>query len=207
MNDRLIWASILVLLVGAAVLNSSLPRSSTVIASYESGKTVDSMRFNYHEFDNSDGTANETYFRAIFDHEVIHSLKGQGIVDQDVPTAAAIGYYREWHSVGSLREKDKQERFDLGAASSSTGSDIMEIITRYRSRDTDTETVESYSDGAMLAGLISSLLGNDDQSVLKYIIAVSMGLDHDSAMATLENENLSLCSLVFGRGDISLLMK
>ena len=196
MKISLFWATILLVFVAAVALNSRLPTSRTVLAAYEQGKSVDSMKFNYHEFVNPDGTVDEVYFQAILYHEMIHSFKALGIVDQDVPTAAAMGYYYEWHLVGEVREDDKQERFDLGAASSSPATDVMEIIMRYRSRDTDVETIESYSDGAELAGLLSGLFGNDAESTLIYVMAISMGLHHESAMAALKNKNLS--SVLFG---------
>jgi hypothetical protein len=128
------------------------------------------------------------YVQATLQHEIIHALKAQGIIDDDVPIAAAMGYYTEWIQRGSLLDNTKIPLFKQGLTA--PVSEIDEMILKYRRRS-EREPLESYEDGAKLAGMIFKRFGNDDKKVRIYVLALGMGLDQQLATRAVASREFS----------------
>jgi hypothetical protein len=181
-----------------------LPGSRSIVGQYDPGKTRDNMYINFHRVGLEGTKNNQADLAAVMAHEMVHSFKSLNIIDQDVPTAGAAGYYREFREKGTLGEADKLSRFVAGTKS--TGADAIKLILKYRCRKVDDEPLESYDDGAELAGIIFQLFGKDDGSAYQYILALSIGLDHDSAMFAVKDQPPLLGLLLnFRRGEYLVL--
>jgi tetratricopeptide (TPR) repeat protein len=112
-------------------------------------------------------------------HEMIHQFRARALIDRDVPTAAAWGYYVEWMDGGKLFDSSKIPFFQEGSSRINPTSTIDIIMNKYK--DNINENLESYEDGARLAGLIWKVFGKDDSKASRYIISLGWGFDAETS--------------------------
>jgi hypothetical protein len=147
----------------------------------------DRLNINFH-CDSLGEKPDAIYVEATLQHEIIHAFKAQGVIDDDVPMAAAMGYYTEWTKRGTLRDNTKVALFKQGLTASV--GEVNALIDKYKRR-TQREPLESYEDGAKLAGIIFKLFGKDDGKAKKYILALGMGLDQQFALEVVARDNIA----------------
>ena len=140
--------------------------------------------------------SNRLFIGATLHHEMIHSLKSMGIIDIDIPIASAFGYFFEWKKENTLTDNSKIAYFNEGKSAVNPNKYISDILKNYQSEFTE-ETLESYIDGARMAGAMYTLFKDAEEHVpLMYIIAIGFRLDHISSMYALEHRELF--SFIFG---------
>ena len=170
-----------------------LPDSPLVVGKYEEGSFADklTMDLDYHSPDPD--VLDEVFYEATMNHEMIHSFQSMGVIDVDIPTAAAWGYFFEWRAQNKLTDQSKVEFFNEGMNSVDPDLYISSILEQYQSEFLE-ETLQSYIDGARMAGAMYALFkGSDESEPLMYILAVGLKLDHMSAKyAVAHNELFSL---------------
>jgi hypothetical protein len=152
----------------------------------------DLLKINFH-CDTLGEKPDAIYVEATLQHEMIHAFKAQGVIDDDVPMAAAMGYYTEWIKRGTLRDDTKIAPFKQGLTA--PVSEVNPLIEKYKHR-TQREPLESYQDGAKLAGIIFKVFGKDDAKVKRYILALGMSLDHQFATVVVASDEVA--RVIFG---------
>lgn len=108
-------------------------------------------------------------------HEVFHSLKSLGLCDYDIPMAAASGYYTEWLLDGRLSDPARSKDFSLGQATSLLDGSLEIALQKYRVRYVK-EDIQSYSTGAMLAGILAKEFGKDNERAHMFLFGLAIGL-------------------------------
>lgn len=151
------------------------------------------IEFDFHRMRLGDKPDN-VYLRATLDHEMVHSFRSFRLIDQDIPTAAAMGYYREWVMSGTLREPKRLHEFAAAKALDNPSPEAQKLMAKYKG--VDTETAQSYADGSRLAGLLAHMFAKDDQSVMVYVLALSMGLEGQAALRMTADRTYS--KVIFG---------
>ena len=184
--------SIALLFLLGVFIDDRVPRSPYVAGEYRDGIFHDliSVDLTYHVKD-SETTASidgidQVFLQATVHHELVHSFRSRGIIDIDVPIAAAWGYYFEWSKKEDLTDKSKVKYIEEGMDSIDPGAHIEEIVGKYRAEFVE-ETPESYVDAAKFAGALYALFNTDDDMAMFYVLATGMRLDHQSAMYAASN--------------------
>lgn len=109
-------------------------------------------------------------------HEIIHALKSTRLFDYDIPYAAALGYYEEWYSDGQLSDLARRRNFEAGATDGRHGATLEHLVKQYRTKGGG-EDLQSYADGATIAGIMSSEFGRDKEAAQHFVFCLTMGLD------------------------------
>ncbi len=173
---------LLVLMAGALVFVVLLWIESLLPSSVVRGRHMPAARGNYIFIDF--GEASETRVQAVFHHETVHDLTRRGILDVDIPTAAALEYYWEWDATGTLEDSSRVHAFEAGLESTDAAVDISELLARYvDSSDLEqlvvVEDRQSYDDGALLAGLTYQQFQGDRG--FRYLLLLASSCGHELA--------------------------
>jgi hypothetical protein len=163
----------LVLVIGLGYLGSKYSRGPITLAAYSDAGGL--------PFEVMDASVllEPGIGTGVWMHETHHAFRRFGLIDYDVPTAAALGYVVEWSQVGSLSDIYRLPAFKDGLANPS--ADAKAILRRYAGEQ-EAEPVSAYDDGARLAGIALRVCGGTQGGGVRYIFGVSMGLPHERAV-------------------------
>ena len=189
--------AVLLFFLGLVPFAIAFAQPCQVAGEFRPGQPHDKVNLNFH-CDALGKTPDEIHVDATLQHEMIHAFKAQGILDEDVPFAAAMGYYIEWVRRGRLLDDTKIPFFKAGLAGST--NEVEGLILKYRRRS-EKEPLESYEEGAKLAGIIFKQYGKETAKVRIYILALGMGVDHEFATQIVMRPEIAkiIVSLRFGK--------
>ena len=167
--------------------NKRINNDSTIAATIVSNEKQNRIIFNYHN-ENIGTNVDSIYFMAVTYHEIWHTFKLLGLIDMDIPTAAALGYYHEYRLSGKILDETKNHLFNKGLIEENVEFETNKIINKYISKKEITEDAESYNDGAFLAGMVYNQFEKNLNGD-RYLMLISSRLDHNSALFALK-ENI-----------------
>ena len=174
------------LIVAFLCVESLLP--SLVVAGRHAPATRGN--FMYLNFNN----VSPTRVQAVTHHEMAHDWTQRGVLDIDIPTAAALEYYWEWDNTGTLEDASRIDYFMEGLESTDTAADVSGILNQYlNSSDLEqlvlVEDRQSYNDGARLAGLAYQQFQGDQG--FRYLLLLSSLCDHALARDAVRDGDLA----------------
>ena len=141
----------------------------------------------------------DTRVTAAIHHELVHDMTQRGVLDVDIPTAAALEYYWEWSETGTLEDSLRIPHFEAGLDDPDAASSISEIMNRYADFELPQgeilEDRQSYEDGARLAGLVYQQFGGD--LGFRYLLLLSAMCGHDLARDAVQDGDLATLLLRF----------
>jgi hypothetical protein len=120
-------------------------------------------------------------------HELWHSFKSLGIIALDVPYASAAGFYHEYSESQTLYNKELIQYFNLDDSIGDICTQTNILLEKY-SNILVSESQETYTDGARLAGLAYVLdeeYGKSSGSA--YIWQLANGVDACIAFEVIKN--------------------
>lgn len=146
-RNNLIVLAFLAFVLGLSCLDSKIANGPTPLAVYKDRVGV----VNVYSYE-----LNPVIVEGVLLHEAHHANRDLGLIDFDIPTAAALGYVMEWSKIGSLSDTSRIPALRHGLMDLS--DDSSEILRKYVG-DQEHEPITAYDDGAILAGIALRLCG------------------------------------------------